>query len=73
MQPKLTTTSKAMESLENVAAFIENRECTFEATQVCHFRDLAATLNYSEDNTTQSTMDDFFIDYVSHACFKISL
>ena len=62
-----------MQTLENVAAFIQNKEYTFKATQVCRFRDLAAALSYFEDNTRQSTMDNFFIDYVSHARCKISL
>ena len=52
MQPKLTTISKAVHSLENVAGFIENKECTFETSQVCHFRDLEAALSYSEHNIT---------------------
>ena len=73
VQPRITTISKAMKSLVNVSAFMENKGCTSEATQVCHIKDLAAALSYSEDNTRQSTMDDFFIDYVSHACFKILL
>ena len=42
-----------LQSLEYVAAFIENKERTFEATQVCHFRDLAAVLSFSENNTRQ--------------------
>ena len=63
-----------MKSLEGIAAFIENKGYISEATQACHIRDfLAVALSYSEDNTRQSTMDDFFIGYVSHACFKILL
>ena len=67
------TIRKAMQTLENVAAFIENKEYTFKATQVSRFKDFAAAVSYSEDNTRQSTMDKFFIDYVSHAHCKISL
>ena len=29
---------------EDLAAFIENKGCTFEATQVCRIRDLAVAL-----------------------------
>ena len=43
-QPKLTAISKFMQSLENVAAIIENKRCTSESTQVCHIRDMAAAL-----------------------------
>ena len=45
VQPKLMTIREAILSLENVAAFIEDKECTSEATQVCHITDLAA-VNY---------------------------
>ena len=51
VQPMFTTISKAMQSLEDVATFIENKGCTSEVTQVCHMRDLAAALIYSEDST----------------------
>ena len=34
VQLKLTAISKAMQSLENVAALIQNNEYTFKATQV---------------------------------------
>ena len=44
VQSKLTTISNAMQSLEDVATFIENKGFTSEATQVCHIRDLAAAL-----------------------------
>ena len=61
-QPKLTTFRVAMQSLD-VAAFLDNKGCTYEATQVCYTRDLVAALSYSTTNTRQTTMDDFFIDY----------
>ena len=48
-----------MWSLEDVASFIGNKGCTSEATQVCHIRALEAALTYFEDNTRQSSMDDF--------------
>ena len=56
--------------------FIENKGCTSEATQVYNIKNLvAALISYSEDNTIyrQSTMDDFFIGYISQACFKTLL
>ena len=39
---KITTIREAILSLEDVAAFIEDKGCTSEATQVCRIRDLAA-------------------------------
>ena len=42
VQPKFMTIREAILSLEDVAAFIENKGCTSEATQVRQIRDLAA-------------------------------
>ena len=52
-----------MQSLENVAAFSDNKGCSSETTQVFHINDLGAALSCFADNTSESTMNDFFIDY----------
>ena len=64
-----------MQSLEDVVTFIKKTNgVLLKQPQVCHIRNLAAALSYSEDNTTGSQLlMIFFIGYVSHACFKILL
>ena len=60
VQPKLTIFRKAMQSLDDVAAFLDSKGCTSEATQVCHMKDVVRALSYTADNTRQSTTDDCF-------------
>ena len=71
VQPKLMTINKAMQNLEDVVTFTK-MGYTCEATQVCHIRDLAAAISYSEHNNMELWLI-FSLVTVVHACFRILL
>ena len=45
VQPKLTTFWKSMQSLDDVAAFLDSKGCTPESIQICHTRDVVGALS----------------------------
>ena len=60
VQLKLTTFSEAIQGLEAVAAILDFKGYTSEATQVSHITDVVAALKYSALNTRQATTDELF-------------
>lgn len=59
--PKLTTFREAMQSLDDVAAFLDYKGYTSEATEVSRVTNMVAALHYSVlSKARQTTLDEFF-------------
>ena len=65
MLPKLITFHEAMQSLYDVAAFLDYKGYTSEATEVSRVTNVVAALHYSSlTKARQTTLDDFSINSV---------